>query len=147
MQETYESAYIHGWWMSVGTNEDEDDGATEFRLLSDNGQPIGGMTLSKQSAIRLAVDLLKEHDPDRLAATPFVDLPNGTFLRRYVDGQIAQVVPTPESGENRDLEDNNNWVRFADGGPFVAVQDASDPAWAVLDDSQVEVKTTWRFKQ
>lgn len=115
-------------------------------IVSNSGTNPTGVNLTDEQAVDLAVRILKRLDPDTLAPMPFVDLPNGTFLRRRVDALIVRVIPTPEGQDLRELADNNNWVEMENGKSFVAVQDANDPAWVVLDDDQVEVKTTWHFK-
>lgn len=123
------------------------EGALCFTVKVDSEIPRQ-VTISKVDAVRLARDILAEFDPDALAETKFVDLPVGTFLRRYADGKIVQVIPTPKNGEDRDLEDDCNWVEFADGTQFVAVQVPHKPAWAILTEDQVKVTSIrkWEFK-
>lgn len=135
--------------LDVTSSYDADHNAslTLFGLVEDD-RLTGSVTLDQNDAISLAVGILTELDPDRLKPVPFVDLPNGTFLRRYLDGRIAQIIATPEGAPVRDLDDDANWASFEDGTNFIAVQRANSPAWAVLTDDQVEVKTktTWEFK-
>jgi hypothetical protein len=143
---TYDSTYVHGFELHVGVATDEGYEAVEY-IITNGGTHEASIHLSHDEAVRQAMDVLRQLDPDRLAPVPFVDLPVGTFVRRYLDGKIAQVISTPAGQEDRELQDNNNWLRFEDGSAFVAVQEADEPAWEILTDDHVlvETKAIWTY--
>jgi hypothetical protein len=130
--------------LAVGSDE---DGDLEFAILEGrDGRFLGDTTVRRGDAVNLAIQILKHLDPDALAPTPFVDLPNGTFVRQITTGKIYRIVPTPEAFDHTELQDNENWAEDSSGKAIQIIQGSPNPYWAVLDDDQVEIKTTWTFK-
>jgi hypothetical protein len=142
--ETRITSAISGRQLAVATDE---QGDLNFAIFGEPERFLEDTTISRGNAINLAIQILKYLDPDALAPTPFIDLPNGTFIRQITTGKIYRIIPTPEAFDHRELQDSENWAEDSEGKAVQIVQGPpSDPHWAVLDDDQVEIKTTWTFK-
>lgn len=151
-EKQYGSRYAKNWNMTVQASHDgqRDDGVV-FRIVESDDNCTKIM-VDSDDAVDLAVRILETFDPDRLAPTAFSELSKGTFLRRTIDGDIVQVVgsydPTMHSDypESRELDDDEVWAVRENGEGLIAYQSPTDPVWVVLEDDQIEVRTTWSFK-